>query len=431
MTVSTKFFNAQTIHTLGLMNERAVSLQGQISTGKKDLSPSDSPVDVSRLSAAEEIEANIARYQSNANLAKERLDLADSAMRSAQSMITRALELAIKGANDTYSDVDRNAIRLEIDQLRDNLINVANAKDALGQSLFGGFQTTDEVFKADINGKVNYFGDVGQHKVKVSDTAELATGLNGANTFMRVDTDNGPISLFKIFDGLSEGLKTPANVMTTTTFVEPEGVKVDIRAGRTPISQSFNLTGSAGTVKINADLINGAPDALIDQINELTSATGVSASEAAADGSFILTDALGADITISEYQVDGQSTAEEPRKAELTLTAVDSDGTPTDAPARTLADRDQRITSSITLLRNATNHIASEMARVGAYSNAAEIQSKSLSEQDLFIKQTKSNIADADLSKLITELQSLLTNRDATQQAFSRISGQSLFDYLR
>ena len=39
-------------------------------------------------------------------------------------------------------------------------------------------------------------------------------------------------------------------------------------------------------------------------------------------------------------------------------------------------------------------------------------------------------MGDADLYKLVTELQSL-TNRDAAQQAFAKIGQQSLFDYIR
>jgi flagellar hook-associated protein 3 FlgL len=54
-----------------------------------------------------------------------------------------------------------------------------------------------------------------------------------------------------------------------------------------------------------------------------------------------------------------------------------------------------------------------------------------LEEQSLFVQKTKSEIADADMAELITKLQTLLLNRDATQQAFAKISQQSLFDFLR
>jgi flagellar hook-associated protein 3 FlgL len=38
---------------------------------------------------------------------------------------------------------------------------------------------------------------------------------------------------------------------------------------------------------------------------------------------------------------------------------------------------------------------------------------------------------DADLAKLVTDLQAQLTNREAAQQAFAKIGQQSLFDFIR
>ena len=42
-----------------------------------------------------------------------------------------------------------------------------------------------------------------------------------------------------------------------------------------------------------------------------------------------------------------------------------------------------------------------------------------------------SNLEDADLAALVTELQSQIVSRDAAQQAFVKIGQQSLFDYIR
>jgi flagellar hook-associated protein 3 FlgL len=41
-----------------------------------------------------------------------------------------------------------------------------------------------------------------------------------------------------------------------------------------------------------------------------------------------------------------------------------------------------------------------------------------------------SSIEDADLAALLTELQNLLTSKEAAQATFSRISSKSLFDFL-
>jgi flagellar hook-associated protein 3 FlgL len=114
----------------------------------------------------------------------------------------------------------------------------------------------------------------------------------------------------------------------------------------------------------------------------------------------------------------------------LILTPLDANGDAS-GPSLRLADADQSISASIGLLSKATDHVATQRAKIGAFANAAMVQRSNLDEQSLFIQKTKSEIADADMAELITKLQTLLLNRDATQQAFAKISQQSLFDFLR
>ena len=42
-----------------------------------------------------------------------------------------------------------------------------------------------------------------------------------------------------------------------------------------------------------------------------------------------------------------------------------------------------------------------------------------------------SNLEDADLAKLVTDLQAKLVNRNAAQQAFVKIAQDNLFNYIR
>ncbi|WP_333869076.1 flagellar hook-associated protein FlgL [Cypionkella sp.] len=430
MAISTKQFNDQTVRLLGQMNDLAVGYQRQIATGKKDLAPSVAPVDSARLSAAEEIDARIQRYQSNINSAENRLNLADNVLSQVETLTTRAYELAIQGANDTYSAADRQAMRIEVDQITESLVSLANTKDTLGMSLFGGFQAQGASFTEGLDGRISYQGDLGQHRIKVSDTTELSTGIDGATAFMRVGTAEGPISVFEVLRGLSQALTTSNSLATSATLDTAGGARVTVSAGRSPMQQSFTLTGSQGAAHISAEIIDGSPGALIAAINAQTSITGITAIAEAGTGSFVLTDLAKGAIQLTNYQVSGQKTAQDPLRGALTLTPLDASGTAA-GPAQTLADADQAITASVGLLSNVTNHISTQRAKIGAYANAAMVQHSNLEEQSVFVQKAKSEIADADLADLITRLQTLLLNRDATQQAFSKISQQSLFDYLR
>ena len=61
----------------------------------------------------------------------------------------------------------------------------------------------------------------------------------------------------------------------------------------------------------------------------------------------------------------------------------------------------------------------------------ADIQADTIQARKLAVTRDISAMGDADLAKLVTELQAQLTNRDAAQQAFAKIGQQSLFDYIR
>jgi flagellar hook-associated protein 3 FlgL len=430
MAISTKHFNQQTVRLLGQMNEMAVGFQKQIATGKKEISPSVAPVETARLSAAEEIDARIQRYKLNVNSAESRLNLADNVLAQVQTLITRANELAIQGANDTYSSTDRMAMRIEVNQISENLLSLANTKDAAGQPLFGGFYTQGPAFTEGLDGRVTYQGDLGQHKVEVSDSTQLSTGVDGLTAFMRIESDEGPISVFEVLRGLSQALESASSLKTSAAFEATGGVRLSVLAGRTPMPQAFTLSGSGGSAQISAQIIDGSPTALMTAINAQTAATGITATVNATDGSLVLTDRDNGTISIKDYEVTGQKTAEAQLRGALTLTPLNANGSDA-GPSQTLADADQSISTSIGLLSTASSHVSIQRAKVGAYANAAQVQKSNLEEQSLFVQKTKSEIADADMAELITKLQTLLLNRDATQQAFAKISQQSLFDFLR
>ena len=54
-----------------------------------------------------------------------------------------------------------------------------------------------------------------------------------------------------------------------------------------------------------------------------------------------------------------------------------------------------------------------------------------MSERDVAIKKDLSELEDADLAALITDLKAQLTGLQASQQAFVKISDLSLFNYLK
>src|SRR5690606_36346419 len=63
------------------------------------------------------------------------LNIVDGAYQQITDNLQRMRELAVQGANDTYSTAQRNAIGQELDQLRADIARIANATQFNGKEL--------------------------------------------------------------------------------------------------------------------------------------------------------------------------------------------------------------------------------------------------------------------------------------------------------
>jgi flagellin-like hook-associated protein FlgL len=115
-------------------------LQVQVSSGKQIQTASDNPVNnaLSMQFKTEVYEHN--QYSKNISRVTEWLDNTDGVMTSLESALQRARELAVQGANDTLVQSDRDAIAMEIDQILQHVIDIANT-DVGGEYLFAGADT--------------------------------------------------------------------------------------------------------------------------------------------------------------------------------------------------------------------------------------------------------------------------------------------------
>ena len=68
---------------------------------------------------------------------------------------------------------------------------------------------------------------------------------------------------------------------------------------------------------------------------------------------------------------------------------------------------------------------------VGARINNADAQNNVLTDRSVSIKTEISDLRDADIETLITELQTIMVTRDAARQTYSTVNSQTLFDFLK
>ncbi|WP_020619536.1 flagellar hook-associated protein FlgL [Paenibacillus daejeonensis] len=201
-------------NNLGRMN----TLQDQLSTGKRINAPSDDPVGLTfAMRYRSELGAND-QYIRNVDSAKSSLDFTDMALSQVGDVLHRARELMVKGADGTQPQAGYDAIKLEIDELFNQLVEIGNSKFN-GKYMFNGEQTetqpypTTALSNTDPDDLKAYHvaTDTQQIKFELAPGMKLAVNLTGNDIFgMPVDPTAGPDAdndnMFDIFRRASEAL---------------------------------------------------------------------------------------------------------------------------------------------------------------------------------------------------------------------------------
>ena len=170
MKVSTKLFNEQQIRQFSSLNEDIQKLQDKISSGKNIIVASDDPIGSVNLSGYKIVKQQLDQYLKNVNSAQTRLSLVDTNLQNLSTIMIRANELLIQASSDVLGRSDREAIAIEIDEMKEELLSIANQQDSNGSFIFSGFKTKVQPFQKNISGKIEYKGDAGISSLSLSET---------------------------------------------------------------------------------------------------------------------------------------------------------------------------------------------------------------------------------------------------------------------
>ncbi|MBC7319922.1 flagellar hook-associated protein FlgL [bacterium] len=161
---------------------RLEKLQSQLSSGKKVIKPSDDPVSASRIMGLRSTLNANSQYNRNVDFLETELNIADRALQNLSSALSRVKSLAIRGANESLSQEDRDAIAGEVNQIIDYIIQVGNT-DIAGRYIFGGYKTTSAPLER-VEDDIVYRGDDNTRLVEISNSVTVESSPNGKVLFV-------------------------------------------------------------------------------------------------------------------------------------------------------------------------------------------------------------------------------------------------------
>lgn len=165
--------------------------QLQLSSGKRMLSPADDPTGaVQALQFRSGVEKT-QQYQRNSDMLEHRLQLSEGTLAAVVEGLQRVRELAIAGNNGTQSNETRRYLAGEIRHALDELLQLANTRDANGEYIYAGHSSLTQAFSLGAGGVVSYNGDDGQRQLQISPVRQVAIGDSGQRVFMDIPDGNG------------------------------------------------------------------------------------------------------------------------------------------------------------------------------------------------------------------------------------------------
>lgn len=230
MKISTSFLFDRATDRMSTIQNKLATTQAQLSSSKQVLSPSDAP---DQAAAIQRIKGEIDRQNSHSTLLKAALNryrAEETALSSANDILTRLKELSVQAANGTLSPDDRKSIAIEMKALRSQLLSLGNNRDDNGNYLFSGTRVNTPAFSENGNGDVVYNGDQTQTRIPAGVERTVQYTRAGTDVFQRVVRNDG--SAVGFFDALDQLIAAVDNSQT-----------IKIQQGNADLSQMQNALG--------------------------------------------------------------------------------------------------------------------------------------------------------------------------------------------
>jgi flagellar hook-associated protein 3 FlgL len=384
------------IDTLARRQSELNSLQDQLTTGKRVNRASDDPAAAAR---AERALASIGRSETSqraVDASKVLMTQAESTLGAAGDLLQRTRELMVSAGNASYGDVERKGIADELQQIRDQLLSLANTGDGAGTFLFGGQGSTQKPF-IDTTAGVQFAAAAGQMKT------EQPTGLpltnDGRAAWLEARTGNGVFV-------------TSAAPGVQNATIDNGGVSDPSALTGADYTLAFSVAAGATTYAV---LKNGLPTAVVN-------APYVSGQAITIDGMT---------VSVSGAPANGDQFQIAPSTPTLgVFGALDSAIAGLRTAGRTDSQIAQANADGLRDIDSVMANLQAARTAAGAVLNRIDSESDRLDAQKLASTTERSNAEDVDMVHAISDFQSRQTGYDAALKSYAMVQHLSLFQYV-
>ncbi|MFM2482604.1 flagellar hook-associated protein FlgL [Celerinatantimonas sp. YJH-8] len=386
----------------GILNaqQKVEESNHRLVTNKRLLVAGDGPSDMSKkMSYDTDIDQN-AQYQKNGVSLENALSYQESILNSMHGSALRARVLGVQAGDGLNGMSERQSMAKELSQVRSQMADLVNTRDANGNYIFAGFQTQIQPYVFDGN-QYHYVGDNGKTKLKVSSSVYIQNNTTGKDAFEDVELRrkaNGNSSGIYVavkeqrtfdtfFQNNYDDVNTSNNNYTiTTTASEPPQYTIfnnageQLASGQYQQSEPFEFKG----LKIKLDSAPGTTETF---------------------------------------------TLEKPRKDNI-LNILGEFINKLNDPNVIGKDFDKAQEDFLVGIDHATDKLNLTMGSLGARGNGLDSLREASSSIDVLNKKARASVGEVDFSQAVTQLSKAELALNTSYSAYSKISKMTLFNYI-
>ena len=480
-------------NTTSLMEQQA-SLSDQnvhISSTKRVLNGSDDPVAIATIQRLKQELSVGEQYITNGETAQSANELSDTVLSQSTYILQRVRELIVSGSNGTNSEASREAIAVELEGLKEELMGIANTQDGNGQYIYAGYEVNTQPFQLNEFGEVDYEGDSGERKIAIGSGVTVKANDAGDKVFMNVAEGNGTFVSEVGSTNNGSGVISAGSVVNENLardYLDQDYTIAITGTDDDPEYSVYGLKGSAvtGSASITVNSVDSSASVDLDSSKTIKFVeTGTNTFNVGVEVAGVFTaygtynvldnnttttlDINGVSVDIKGKPADGdtytlsQFVEATPYKDDQAISfngikttikgAVDSGDaftlrqseekdmfsmiqsaidtlriTGTDEASN--AERSTGFSMSLLQIDNAIDNIISTQTSVGARLNTIDNQYDSLLDFNLTTQTNLSSLEDLDMAAAISDYQQQYSMLEVSQQTFVQLQQLTLFSLI-
>lgn len=370
--------------------------QEQLASGNRILTPSDDPSASTQLIKLSALIASNNQYDRNIVFAQNQIGLSESKLKSAGDILQRVRELVVQANTAIHSNGSRGAIGTEIQNNLDALLDIANSKDASGEYIFSGFNATTQPFVREGDGYV-YKGDQGERLLRVSEDIKVQVRDSGAEVFQKIRDGDGRLKV--ISSDSNTGNATIFLESNVESVVDNYTVEFLDEGGRYEIRGSDDEVVSAGEFESGAQVSFKNINIIIDGSPQ-------------GGDRFEIRPATNADIFSTLQALS--------RELSKPVDSAPAQAALTTHLSQALNEIDQGLDKFLRVRSSLGNRLQQLDVRIEENLDAKVRYERSIGE-----------LKDLDFAEAVSRFNLQKTGLEAAQQAYVKVQGLSLFNFLR